>query len=135
MQGPALPREKLKGLMGLCDHPDKLNLAGLLNVLDGVVDCPNRIVVRAADSNKWCPAVEKKGDSGAALWPPRGGATARPACWLRAGSVQCEVQTGTARACGGCARNTIAQFSSVHWVWLHYPPPLALISNAPDTKV
>ena len=38
LQGPTLPGEKLKAtLAGLGDHPDKLNLAGLLNVLDGEV--------------------------------------------------------------------------------------------------
>ena len=49
-QGPLLPDGsasaegfKLKGWLG--ENPDKLNLAGLLNVLDGVVDCPNRVVV------------------------------------------------------------------------------------------
>lgn len=46
LQGPELPKKGLDGLMGFGDHPDKLNLAGLLNVLDGVVCCPNRSVVR-----------------------------------------------------------------------------------------
>lgn len=43
--GPAVAfgPEKKGGLTGF-EHPDKLNLAGLLNVLDGVVCCPNRIV-------------------------------------------------------------------------------------------
>lgn len=43
--GPSVPfgPEKKGGLTGF-EHPDKMNLAGLLNVLDGVVCCPNRIV-------------------------------------------------------------------------------------------
>jgi hypothetical protein len=43
--GPAVAfgPEKKGGLTGF-EHPDKLHLAGLLNVLDGVVCCPNRIV-------------------------------------------------------------------------------------------
>lgn len=32
----------------LLAEKDELNLAGVLNVLDGVVDCPNRIVVSIA---------------------------------------------------------------------------------------
>lgn len=34
---------------------DELNLAGVLNVLDGVVDCPNRIVVRKKLNNSHIP--------------------------------------------------------------------------------
>lgn len=30
-------------------HKDKLNLAGLLEVLDGVVDCPNRLIVMTSN--------------------------------------------------------------------------------------
>jgi chaperone BCS1 len=37
-------------------HKDKLNLAGLLEVLDGVVDCPNRLVVMTSNH----PEVKKK---------------------------------------------------------------------------
>lgn len=37
-------RKGAAGLLAGLEHPDKLNLAGLLNVLDGVVCCPNRIV-------------------------------------------------------------------------------------------
>lgn len=46
--GPAVPLGPEKkgggGLLAAFENPDKLNLAGLLNVLDGVVCCPNRIV-------------------------------------------------------------------------------------------
>ncbi len=45
LHGPE-PKKRLATMAGFGDPPDKLNLAGLLNVLDGVVCCPNRIVVR-----------------------------------------------------------------------------------------
>jgi hypothetical protein len=38
----------LAGLFRECDNDD-LNLAGVLNVLDGVVDCPGRIVVMTSN--------------------------------------------------------------------------------------
>ena len=41
---------------------DKLDLAGLLNVLDGVVDCPNRIVVMTSNHpEKLDPALIRPG--------------------------------------------------------------------------
>jgi hypothetical protein len=56
VDGPAVPfgPEKKGGLLAGFDHPDKLNLAGLLNVLDGVVCCPNRIVGMCPKSNDYC---------------------------------------------------------------------------------
>lgn len=42
--------------------PDKLDLAGLLNVLDGVVDCPNRILVMTTNHpEKLDPALIRPG--------------------------------------------------------------------------
>lgn len=35
-------------------HKDKLNLAGLLEVLDGVVDCPNRLIVMTSNHPEVC---------------------------------------------------------------------------------
>jgi len=44
------------------DIPDKLDLAGLLNVLDGVVDCPGRILVMTTNHpEKIDPAVIRPG--------------------------------------------------------------------------
>ena len=41
---------------------DKLNLSGILNVLDGVVDCPNRIVVMTSNHpEKLDPALIRPG--------------------------------------------------------------------------
>eukprot|EP00208_Stichococcus_sp_RCC1054_P003542 CAMPEP_0206148970 /NCGR_PEP_ID=MMETSP1473-20131121/37533_1 /ASSEMBLY_ACC=CAM_ASM_001109 /TAXON_ID=1461547 /ORGANISM="Stichococcus sp, Strain RCC1054" /LENGTH=757 /DNA_ID=CAMNT_0053546407 /DNA_START=2913 /DNA_END=5186 /DNA_ORIENTATION=- len=37
--------EKKSALSTWADHPDKLNLAGLLNVIDGIIECPGRILV------------------------------------------------------------------------------------------
>ena len=36
-------------MTGKTGQSDKLNLSGMLNVLDGVVDCPNRIVVMTSN--------------------------------------------------------------------------------------
>jgi mitochondrial chaperone BCS1 len=44
------------------DKSDKLNLSGMLNVLDGVVDCPNRIVVMTSNHpEKLDPALIRPG--------------------------------------------------------------------------
>ena len=44
------------------DKTDKLNLSGMLNVLDGVVDCPNRIVVMTSNHpEKLDPALIRPG--------------------------------------------------------------------------
>eukprot|EP00759_Apiculatamorpha_spiralis_P037186 PhF_6_TR37153/c2_g1_i1/m.54691/K08900/BCS1; mitochondrial chaperone BCS1 len=44
------------------DIPDKLDLAGLLNVLDGVVDCPGRILIMTTNHpEKIDPAVTRPG--------------------------------------------------------------------------
>jgi len=44
------------------DKTDKLNLSGLLNVLDGVVDCPDRIVVMTSNHpEKLDPALIRPG--------------------------------------------------------------------------
>merc|ERR1712224_1042957 len=40
-EGPPKKEDRLKSLL----EEDRLDLAGLLNVLDGVVDSPNRIVI------------------------------------------------------------------------------------------
>ncbi|CAD7700066.1 unnamed protein product [Ostreobium quekettii] len=46
----------------LHDRNDELNLAGVLNVLDGVVDCPNRIVVMTTNHpEKLDPALIRPG--------------------------------------------------------------------------
>eukprot|EP01047_Picozoa_sp_COSAG01_P090319 COSAG01_NODE_22198_length_867_cov_1.466146_1_plen_243_part_10 len=44
------------------DKSDKLNLSGILNVLDGVVDCPNRIMVMTSNHpEKLDPALIRPG--------------------------------------------------------------------------
>ena len=46
----------------LWEHSDQLNLAGLLNVLDGVVDTPNRIVIMTTNHpEKLDPALIRPG--------------------------------------------------------------------------
>ncbi|GLC44229.1 hypothetical protein PLESTB_000755000 [Pleodorina starrii] len=62
--GPSLPLGALgsKGLGGLFRGDDELNLAGLLNVLDGVVDTPNRIVIMTTNHpDKLDPALVRPG--------------------------------------------------------------------------
>jgi chaperone BCS1 len=44
------------------DKTDKLDLSGLLNVLDGVVDCPNRILIMTSNHpEKLDPALIRPG--------------------------------------------------------------------------
>lgn len=57
-------RNKATGKKGAnqAEDPDKLNLAGLLNVLDGVVDSPGRIVVMTTNHpEKLDPALIRPG--------------------------------------------------------------------------
>lgn len=66
LDGPLVPfgpeKKGAAGLMAGLEHPDKLNLAGLLNVLDGVVCCPNRIVVMTTNHlSKLDPALIRPG--------------------------------------------------------------------------
>jgi chaperone BCS1 len=50
------------GLVASSNQNDKLNLAGLLNVLDGVIDCPGRIVVMTTNHpEKLDPALIRPG--------------------------------------------------------------------------
>lgn len=50
------------GDWGLSDKTDKMDLSGLLNVLDGVVDCPNRILVMTSNHpEKLDPALIRPG--------------------------------------------------------------------------
>ena len=50
------------GFVKVEDKSDKLNLSGVLNVLDGVVDCPNRIVVMTSNHpEKLDPALIRPG--------------------------------------------------------------------------
>lgn len=54
--------DKLSGFMKLIEKTDKLDLSGLLNVLDGVVDTPGRIVVMITDHPEWLdPALVRPG--------------------------------------------------------------------------
>ncbi|KAH7470474.1 hypothetical protein PRIC1_001643 [Phytophthora ramorum] len=60
------PEEGVAGLMGPMLKPkgveDKLNLSGLLNVLDGVIDCPGRIVIMTTNHpEKLDPALVRPG--------------------------------------------------------------------------
>merc|ERR1712070_564985 len=61
--GPALPSdEKLADLFKTSESTDKLNLAGLLNVLDGVLDSPERIVIMTTNHpEKLDPALIRPG--------------------------------------------------------------------------
>jgi len=55
-------KKKKKSGCSLFEDKDKLNLAGLLNVLDGVVDTPNRIVVMTTNHpEKLDPALIRPG--------------------------------------------------------------------------
>ncbi|KAG2779533.1 hypothetical protein JG687_00004972 [Phytophthora cactorum] len=60
------PEDGVVGLMGPMLKPkgieDKLNLSGLLNVLDGVIDCPGRIVIMTTNHpEKLDPALVRPG--------------------------------------------------------------------------
>ncbi|OWZ02994.1 hypothetical protein PHMEG_00025350 [Phytophthora megakarya] len=60
------PEEGMAGLIGPMLKPkgveDKLNLSGLLNVLDGVIDCPGRIVIMTTNyPEKLDPALVRPG--------------------------------------------------------------------------
>ncbi|ETP51756.1 hypothetical protein F442_03151 [Phytophthora nicotianae P10297] len=60
------PEEGVGGLIGPMLKPksseDKLNLSGLLNVLDGVIDCPGRIVIMTTNHpEKLDPALVRPG--------------------------------------------------------------------------
>ena len=61
--GPALPGDdKLAELFKSSETKDKLNLAGLLNVLDGVLDSPERIVIMTTNHpEKLDPALIRPG--------------------------------------------------------------------------
>ena len=61
--GPALPGDdKLAELFKTSESKDKLNLAGLLNVLDGVLDSPERIVIMTTNHpEKLDPALIRPG--------------------------------------------------------------------------
>lgn len=61
--GPALPSdEKLADLFKTSESKDKLNLAGLLNVLDGVLDSPERIIIMTTNHpEKLDPALIRPG--------------------------------------------------------------------------
>lgn len=64
VQGPAMKSEKdLLSTFKKWDlMADKLNLAGLLNVLDGVLDCPDRIVIMTTNHpEKLDPALIRPG--------------------------------------------------------------------------
>lgn len=60
--GPSLPLGTLGGKGGWFKIEDELNLAGLLNVLDGVVDTPNRIIIMTTNHpEKLDPALIRPG--------------------------------------------------------------------------
>ncbi len=94
-----------KGLLGLgkdADGDDELNLAGLLNVLDGVIDTPDRIIVMTTNVPEMLdPALVRPGriDKVSEVW---GGTSPAQTCY----------------ACDGAAHNAAARqrrrISSMH---------------------
>lgn len=64
-EGPVMMKMPGMGNGGISkwlDGADELNLAGILNVLDGVVDCPNRIVIMTTNHpEKLDPALIRPG--------------------------------------------------------------------------
>lgn len=62
MESPAVASSGSGATGASQDAKDRLDLAGLLNVLDGVVDCPNRIVVMTSNHpEKLDPALIRPG--------------------------------------------------------------------------
>ena len=61
-EGKGAKKSMLSMLTTSFEEEDKLNLSGLLNVLDGVVDCPGRIVVMTTNHvKKLDPALIRPG--------------------------------------------------------------------------